>query len=225
MYATIPSRKNTIKKDKPVIMAFVSCADMVSYAPDCCSNMFAISKSPVAFCPCAAICFSIPFKITGSIPVRDNILSLTGIEPVILNGIEKQIAAQGQKATGDFDMANILLQQSGAYDTISAQLTNAIMTGLSFFIVFFLLGIVAYIVRHIIRKIERVPVIGTVNRIAGFAVGFIKGMVIVWLLLALTSLFAASEIGQTMTAYINDSMMLKYLYENNPVIKLIENIL
>lgn len=64
--------------------------------------------------------------------VRDQILSQTGIEPVILNGIEKQIAAQGQKATGDFDMANILLRQSGAYDTISAQLTNAIMTGLSF---------------------------------------------------------------------------------------------
>ena len=60
--------------------------------------------------------------------VRDQILSQTGIEPVILNGIEKQIAAQGQKATGDFDMANILLQQSGAYDTISVQLTNAIMT-------------------------------------------------------------------------------------------------
>ena len=57
--------------------------------------------------------------------VRDQILSQTGIEPVILNGIEKQIAAQGQKATGDFDMANILLQQSGAYDTISAQLTKA----------------------------------------------------------------------------------------------------
>ena len=160
--------------------------------------------------------------------VRDHILSQTGIEPVILNGIEKQIAAQGQKATGDFDMANILLQQSGAYDTISAQLTKGAgntLIFLIFFIVFFLLGIVAYIVRHIIRKIERVPVIGTVNRIAGFAVGFIKGMVIVWLLLALTSLFAASEIGQTMTAYINDSMMLKYLYENNPVIKLIENIL
>ena len=139
--------------------------------------------------------------------VRDHILSQTGIEPVILNGIEKQIVIQGQKATGDFDMANILLQKSGAYDTISAQLTNAIMTGLSFFIVIFLLGIVACIVRHIIRKIERVPVIGTVNRIAGFAVGFIKGMVIVWLLLALTSLFAASEIGQTMTAYINDSVI------------------
>ena len=99
------------------------------------------------------------------------------------------------------------------------------MTGLSFFIVIFLLGIVACIVRRLIRKIERVPVISTVNRVAGFAVGFIKGMVIVWLLLALTSLFAASEIGQTMTAYINDSVMLRYLYENNPVIKLIENIL
>ena len=81
--------------------------------------------------------------------VRDHILSQTGIEPVILNGIEKQIAIQGQKATGDFDMANILLQQSGAYDTISAQLTNAIMTGLSFFIVIFLLGIVACIVSRV----------------------------------------------------------------------------
>ena len=157
--------------------------------------------------------------------VRDNILSQTGIESVIYSNIEKQIAVQGQKATGDFDMANILLQQSGAYDSISMQLTNAIMTGLSFFIVIFLLGIVEYFVRRLIRKIERVPVISTVNRVAGFGVGFIKGIVIVWLLLALISLLATSEAGQAMTVYINDSLMLKYLYENNPVIKLIENIL
>ena len=157
--------------------------------------------------------------------VRDNILSQTGIESVICSNIEKQIAVQGQKATGDFDMANILLQKSGAYDSISMQLTNAIMTGLSFFIVIFSLGIVEYFVRRLIRKIERVPVISTVNRVAGFGVGFIKGIVIVWLLLALISLLATSEAGQTMTLYINDSLMLKYLYENNPVMKLIENIL
>lgn len=157
--------------------------------------------------------------------VRDNILSQTGIESVICSNIEKQIAVQGQKATGDFDMANILLQKSGAYDSISVQLTNAIMTGLSFFIVIFSLGIVEYFVRRLIRKIERVPVISTVNRVAGFGVGFIKGIVIVWLLLALISLLATSEAGQTMTLYINDSLMLKYLYENNPVMKLIENIL
>lgn len=157
--------------------------------------------------------------------VRDNILSQTGIESVIYSNIEKQIAVQGQKTTGDFDMANILLQQSGAYDSISMQLTNAIMTGLSFFIVIFLLGIVEFFVRRLIRKIERVPVISTVNRVAGFGVGFIKGIVIVWLLLALISLLATSEAGQAMTVYINDSLMLKYLYENNPVIKLIENIL
>lgn len=157
--------------------------------------------------------------------VRDNILSQTGIESVIYSNIEKQIAVQGQKATGDFDMANILLQQSGAYDSISTQLTNAIMTGLSFFIVIFLLGIVEFFVRRLIRKIERVPVISTVNRVAGFGVGFIKGIVIVWLLLALISLLATSEAGQAMTVYINDSLMLKYLYENNPIIKLIENIL
>lgn len=157
--------------------------------------------------------------------VRDNILSQTGIESVIYSNIEKQIAVQGQKATGDFDMANILLQQSVAYDSISTQLTNAIMTGLSFFIVIFLLGIVEFFVRRLIRKIERVPVISTVNRVAGFGVGFIKGIVIVWLLLALISLLATSEAGQAMTVYINDSLMLKYLYENNPIIKLIENIL
>lgn len=157
--------------------------------------------------------------------VRDNILSQTGIESVICSNIEKQIAVQGQKATGDFDMANILLQKSGAYDSISMQLTNAIMTGLSFLIVIFLLGIVEYFVRRLIRKIERVPVISTVNRVAGFGVGFIKGIVIVWLLLALISLLTTSGAGQTMTLYINDSLMLKYLYENNPVMKLIENIL
>ena len=59
------------------MMALVSCMDIESYAPDFCSNMFAISKSPVAFCPCTAICFSILLHMTDSIPVCDNILSLT----------------------------------------------------------------------------------------------------------------------------------------------------
>ena len=50
-------------------------------------------------------------------------------------------------------------------------------------------------------------------------------IILLIMLILLNGVFAASEIGQTMTAYINDSVMLEYLYENNPVMKLIENIL
>lgn len=158
--------------------------------------------------------------------VRDCLTQNTQLEQVIYDKVQQQVAGNNLiPAGGDYDIAGVLLQKSGVYDEISTQITSAIMTGISFFIVMLVLGIAAYAARRLIWGIEKVPVIGTVNRIAGFGVGFIKGMIIVWVLLAVIALCSTSGFGQTMTPYIDDSSLLKYIYENNPVLNFILGII
>lgn len=158
--------------------------------------------------------------------VRDCLAQNTQLEQVIYDKVQQQVAGNNLiPSGGDYDIAGVLLQKSGVYDEISTQITSAIMTGISFFIVMLVLGIVAYVARRLIWGIEKVPVIGTVNRIAGFGVGFLKGMIIVWVLLAVIALCSTSGFGQTMTPYIDDSSLLRYIYENNPVLNFILGII
>ncbi|WP_455720018.1 CvpA family protein [Agathobacter sp.] len=158
--------------------------------------------------------------------VRDCLAQNTQLEQVIYDKVQQQVTGNNLiPAGGDYDIAGVLLQKSGVYDEISTQITSAIMTGISFFIVMLVLGIAAYAARRLIWGIEKVPVIGTVNRIAGFGVGFIKGMIIVWVLLAVIALGSTSGFGQTMTPYIDDSSLLRYIYENNPVLNFILGII
>ena len=158
--------------------------------------------------------------------VRDTLAENTQLEQIIYEKVQQQVANNNLIPSGEnYDIAGVFLQKTGVYDEIATQITSVIMTGISFFIVMLVLGVVAYAARRLIWGIERVPVIGTVNRIAGFGVGLIKGMLIVWVLFALIALGSTSGIGQSMTPYIDDSIMLRYIYENNPVLNFILKIM
>lgn len=158
--------------------------------------------------------------------VRDCLTQNTQLEQTIYDKVQQQVTGNNLIPTdGDYDIAGVLLQKTGVYDEISTQITSAVMSGISFFIVMLVLGVVTHMARRLIWGIEKVPVIGTVNRVAGFGVGFIKGMIIVWVLLAVIALCSTSEFGRTMTPYIDDSSMLRYIYENNPVLNFIISII
>lgn len=151
--------------------------------------------------------------------VRNTLAKNTQLEQIIYEKVQQQVASNNLLPTGEnYDIADVLIQKTGVYEEISTQITSVIMTGISFFVVMLVLGIAAYAARRLIWGIEKVPVIGTVNRIAGFGLGLIKGMLIVWILFAVIALSSTSNFGRSMTPYIDDSIMLRYIYENNPVI-------
>ena len=66
----------------------------------------------------------------------------------------------------------------------------------------------------------KLPVINEANKLAGVAIGFVLGLVVVWLLgLAVTAL-AGTEPGQQVMRQISDSSVLSWIYENNPLMKI-----
>lgn len=64
------------------------------------------------------------------------------------------------------------------------------------------------------------PVLKETNRKLGAAAGAIKGIVVLWLAFYLISLFGSSEQGAA-AGYIDDSIVLSFLYQNNILLVII----
>ena len=65
------------------------------------------------------------------------------------------------------------------------------------------------------KFINKVPVIGGINRILGAVLGLIEGLIIIWALCLLVMAFSGSDFGATCMKVINDSVVLKFIYDNN----------
>ena len=66
-----------------------------------------------------------------------------------------------------------------------------------------------------------IPVLNGINRMLGIAAGLIKGMVGVWVFLAVVAFFSSSEAGISLLKYIYEAPAVQWMYENNLVMNLI----
>lgn len=61
--------------------------------------------------------------------------------------------------------------------------------------------------------VEKLPIVGTLNGLLGFLVGAIQGLLIVSAVVAVLSLFPS----QNITAFFNECIFIKWLYNSNPI--------
>jgi len=94
-------------------------------------------------------------------------------------------------------------------DYISGFLASMVLSGISALLVF---AAVSIILRQISRGLgffNRIPIIGGLNRWGGAAGGAVIGTVIVWVVFALAALAPFVDLG------IENTVVARYLYENN----------
>lgn len=80
--------------------------------------------------------------------------------------------------------------------------------------------IVTIILRAIIFALDiiaELPVLGLINRLAGGAIGFVGAAIIVWILFIVVTLLYTTVIGKDVYLAIQGNGILKFLYDNNPI--------
>lgn len=80
--------------------------------------------------------------------------------------------------------------------------------------------IVTIILRAIIFALDivaEIPVFGLINRLAGGVVGFVGATIIVWILFVVVTLLYTTVIGKDVYQSIQGNGILKFLYDNNPI--------
>ncbi len=146
----------------------------------------------------------------------------TTISPKTLEELGIQLPKELEKEIlNKKDLATDKIADWGIYEAIAVQLTDVIMRTISFVAVFVLCIIVFHIIGSALHIVEKLPVLGPVNRGFGVLAGFAEGMCFVWFLLALMALTATTPSGGFFVDAIYKSEFMILLFENNPILSII----
>lgn len=103
-------------------------------------------------------------------------------------------------------------------NNMSEVIAKLLLDIISILIIFFIVKIALAIIAGILDKFTQLPIINQLNRLGGLLFGFIKGGIIIFVILALmvpiTSIFPNEFIDQS----IEDSTVTKYLYDHNLIL-------
>lgn len=153
--------------------------------------------------------------------LREYIEKNTQINEMIYEQVNKSVEGNDILTNSGYEMVDMLLGKTGIYKELSYEITQVIMNAMSFFAVMAMLGIIFLFIGRMIWGVEKLPIIGVANRMAGTAVGFARGMIMVWLLFSIITIAGTSKMGMKLIPYIKESVLLNIIYEYNPILDII----
>lgn len=91
---------------------------------------------------------------------------------------------------------------------VSGYLARTIVNGLSYVLAYILATIGIRIVVYILNLIAGLPILKTANKLTGGLVGFVKGLVFIWILFLILTVLCSTEIGKTSLELIEKDSLL-----------------
>ncbi len=92
---------------------------------------------------------------------------------------------------------------------------SKMILGIVLFIAIVILVQIAQFISKGLRLIFHLPIISGVNKIAGFALGILEGIVMLWILFIILRFFTFGNVGIKIMEGVRQSSFLTYLYQNN----------
>ncbi len=121
--------------------------------------------------------------------------------------------------------AGNFIENSGIYQQVAEQVAEVALQKIAWIISFIIVIIVLGIFIHVLDIISRLPGINSINHMGGLIVGFIQGLIIIWILFFVITLCQASVWGNQLMLSIHKNVFLKMLYDNNLIEELILQII
>lgn len=113
------------------------------------------------------------------------------------------------------------LQAQNFEEYVHRRITNVIINALAFVLTLVLAVIGLVILCNALNLIAKLPLLRQINAVAGLAAGAAEGLLLVWVLFAVLTMFAGTEFGREAMSMIAENPLLDYLYKNNLVSKFI----
>lgn len=204
--------------------------------------MFAISSAKKGFVDCFFGFISTILAVIAAFTFMKGMLAWTdglfGLQDVIENaligsfekvkGFDIDVSAAGlEVALQDKNLPSFLVNtivSSVGNSEVPIGTTLAMVVGatlgefaatlVAWFAVFLIAKILLKLVRNVLNSlIQSLPIVGSLNRLLGFAVGGIKGILIVCAVIAVLALIPSTGL----TAFFNETVIVRWLYNSNPL--------
>lgn len=101
------------------------------------------------------------------------------------------------------------------------QITNVTINAIAFVVTLVVVAIGLAVLCFALDLVAKLPLLKQINITAGLAAGVLEGLLIVWILFVVLTMFAGTEFGSESLAMISGNSLLDFLYKNNLVSKFI----
>lgn len=100
-------------------------------------------------------------------------------------------------------------------DYVTSYLANSVISIIAFLVMFAVVFTALKIIVSCLDLVARLPIISGINKLAGAALGAAEGLIVLWLLSLLVTVFTGTPLGQEIIAQIESSSWLSFIYEHN----------
>lgn len=106
-------------------------------------------------------------------------------------------------------------KETNAKSYIAAHVTDIALKAMSFIISFVVVFIGLWVISIALNIISKLPILNQINKLAGLLVGGLQGLVVVWIIFTIVTMFSGTELGSTAFKQIESSSILSFLYDKN----------
>ena len=101
---------------------------------------------------------------------------------------------------------------------VAAYISRMLLNVVSFLVTFLIAIILVSALMYAVNIIGELPLLGAINHLAGGVLGIGLGFIIVWIAFLVLTLIYTTEIGTTCYAMVEQSAILTFLYNHNPLL-------
>lgn len=109
-------------------------------------------------------------------------------------------------------------------DYIKNTIAIIIINSIVFVSIFVIASIALYFISKTLDIISKLPIINGLNKTAGLFVGFIHGIVMIWVACIIITAISSTKLGEMLFTLINESPLLSSIYNNNLLLTFITNL-
>lgn len=106
---------------------------------------------------------------------------------------------------------------------VNNYLTCVVINALSFILTLIIINMGLFLLSGTLGIISKLPLINGLNKSAGFIIGLVHGLVVIWVLCILLTCFGGTEWGGNIYKLISESSFLTIIYDNNLLLSVITN--
>ncbi len=154
--------------------------------------------------------------LTGVDKVEGSIAEMANISYIIDQLPLPENMADSLKESYDLDYGDEIREKEyGKY--IGDKIARAAINYLIFIILFLIIATVLNIILLQLDLLTKLPVIKQLNKLGGFGVGLVLGLIIIWVSCLILGFWVSVKSTQELTNLIENSIFFKIFFMNNPI--------
>ena len=114
-----------------------------------------------------------------------------------------------------------VLKVTGFHDYVGAYLAKLIINALAFLLSFVIVWTAIRAILLALDVVTKLPILHGINKLLGGGLGFIDGVVLVWIAFLLVTILCNGNLGKQFFALISENPFLLFLYNQNVIMKIV----